>query len=55
MNVKYRVYLDNLHQELTCYRLVLGLLRFFKASMLPQDWEQITFKAQIHSRWNLNM
>ena len=30
---KYRVYLDNLHQELTFYRLVLGLLRLFEASM----------------------
>ena len=29
----YRVYLDNLHQELTFYRLVLGLLRLFEASM----------------------
>ena len=30
---KYRVIFDNLHQELTCYSLVLGLLKFFKASM----------------------
>ena len=29
----YRVIFDNLHQELTCYRLVLSLLRFLKASM----------------------
>ena len=55
VQIFYRVYFDNIHQELTCYRLVLWLLRFFKASMWPQDWEQITFKAQIHSRWNLNM
>ena len=32
-DLKYRVYSDNLHQELMCYRLVLGLLRFFKASI----------------------
>ena len=31
--VYYRVIFDNLHQELTFYRLVLGLLRFFKALM----------------------
>ena len=31
----YRVIFDNLHQELTIYRLVLTLLRFLKASMLP--------------------
>ena len=30
---KYRVYLDNLYQKLTFYRLVLGLLRLFEASM----------------------
>ena len=29
----YRVIFDNLNQELTCYRLVLSLLRFSKASM----------------------
>ena len=52
---KYRVFFDNLHQELTCYRLVFGLLSFFKASMWPQDWVQITFKSEIHSCWNKNM
>ena len=29
VQIFYRVYFDNIHQELTCYRLVLGLLRFF--------------------------
>ena len=32
-NVKYRVIFDNLHQELTCYSLVLGLLRISQALM----------------------
>ena len=45
----YRVIFDNLHQELTCYRLVLSLLRFLKASMWPQDWAQITFRSEILS------
>ena len=31
--ITYRVIIDNLHQELTCYRLVLGLLRFSNALM----------------------
>ena len=43
----YRVFVDNLHQELTCYRLVLGLLRFFKAYLWTQDWAQITFRSEI--------
>ena len=45
----YRVIFDNLHQELTFYRLVLSLLRFLKASMWPQDWAQITFRSEILS------
>ena len=31
--LNYRVIFDKLHQELTCYRLVLSLLRVLKASM----------------------
>ena len=31
------------------YRLILGLLRFFRASMWPQDWAQITFRSEILS------
>ena len=45
----HRVIFDNLHQELTCYSLVLSLLRFLKASMWPQDWAQITFRLEILS------
>ena len=33
LTMMYRVYLDNLLQELTFYRLLLGLLRLFEASM----------------------
>ena len=46
---KYRVYFDNLHQELTCYRLALGLLRFLKGTgrklLLGQKYSLISFKT----------
>ena len=42
---KYRVFFDNLHQELTCYRLVFGLLRFFKHLCDPK-----TFKGSLQKK-----
>ena len=51
-SIFYRVIFDNLHQELTCYSLVLGLLRIFKELMWPQDWVQIAFESEIYSNWS---
>merc|ERR1711946_118504 len=52
---KYSVFHVIVLQEQGCCELVLGLIVSPKASMLPQDWAEISFRSEIFSYWLNNV